>query len=86
MHDYLICIDVGKNSHWANVITPLKDIIVKPLQFSNDIKGYNRLLEAISPYLKKNHLVGMEDTGHYGDNLRIFLLDHSAGHREQQGF
>lgn len=78
MYDYLICIDVGKNSHWANVMTPLKDIIVKPFRFSNDIKGYNRLLEAISPYLKKNHLVGMEDTGHYGDNLRIFLLDHKA--------
>lgn len=78
MHDYFICIDVGKNHHWANVMTPSGEIIVNPFQFSNDIKGFKVLLKTIQPYLRKDHLVGMEDTGHYGDNLRVYLLDHKA--------
>jgi transposase len=78
MNDYFICIDVGKNHHWANVMTPSGEIIVNPFQFSNDIKGFKVLLKTIQPYLRKDHLVGMEDTGHYGDNLRVYLLDHKA--------
>lgn len=78
MQDYFICIDVGKNNHWANVMTPSGEIIINPFQFSNDVKGFKTLLKAIQTYLRKEHLVGMEDTGHYGDNLRVFLLDHNA--------
>ena len=78
MQDYFICIDVGKNNHWANVMTPGGELLVNPFQFSNNIKGFKTLLKSIEPYLKKDHIVGMEDTGHYGDNLRIFLLNHNA--------
>ncbi len=78
MYKYFICIDVGKFNHWANVMTPEGEIIVKPFPFSNDKAGFKKLLKAIGPYLKKNHLTGMEDTGHYGDNLRMFLLNHNA--------
>ena len=78
MQDYFICIDVGKNNHWANVMTPSGEIIINPFKFSNDLKGFSTLFKTIQPYLRKDHLVGMEDTGHYGDNLRIYLLDHGA--------
>jgi len=78
MYKYFICIDVGKFNHWANVMTPDGEILVDPFPFSNDNNGFRKLQKAIDPYLKKDHLVGMEDTGHYGDNLRIYLLNHNA--------
>ena len=78
MYKYFICIDVGKFNHWANVMTPEGEILVDPFPFSNDNKGFRKLQKAIDPYLKKDHLVGMEDTGHYGDNLRMYLLNHNA--------
>jgi transposase len=78
MQDYFICIDVGKYNHWANVMTPAGEIIVTPFKFSNDLKGFKTLLKTIQPYIRKDHLVGMEDTGHYGDNLRVYLLEHDA--------
>ena len=78
MYKYFICIDVGKFNHWANVMTPEGEILVDPFPFSNDRKGFKKLHRAVDPYLKKAHLVGMEDTGHYGDNLRMFLLNHKA--------
>ena len=78
MYKYFICIDVGKFNHWANVMSPDGEILVDPFPFSNDNKGFRKLQKAIDPYLKKDHLVGMEDTGHYGDNLRMYLLNHNA--------
>ncbi len=78
MYKYFICIDVGKFNHWANVMTPEGEILVDPFPFSNDNKGFRKLQKDIDPYLKKDHLVGMEDTGHYGDNLRMYLLNHNA--------
>jgi transposase len=78
MKDYFICIDVGKNNHWANVMTPDGEILVDPFPFSNDDKGYKKFYKAVTPYLSKNHLVGMEDTDHYGYNLIDSLFEHHA--------
>ena len=78
MYHYFICIDVGKFSHWANVMTSEGEILIDPFPFTNDSKGFKKFYKAIDRYLKKDHLVGMEDTGHYGDNLRMFLLNHKA--------
>lgn len=78
MYKYFICIDVGKFNHWANVMTPQGEIIVSPFPFSNDSKGFKKFYKAVGHYLKEPHLAGMEDTGHYGDNLRMSLLDHKA--------
>ena len=78
MYKYFICIDIGKRNHWANVMTPDGEILTDPFPFSNDSKGFRKLHKAIDPFLKKDHLVGMEDTGHYGDNLRMFLLNRKA--------
>ena len=78
MKDYFICIDVGKNQHWDMVTNPDGEIFVSPFPFSNDRKGYKVFYQAVDSYLKKDHLVGMEDTGHYGDNLRVSLLNHKA--------
>lgn len=71
---YYIGIDVGKFSHCAAVLSNLGEVKVKPFYFSNDIKGFKLLIETTKPYLTKDTLFGMEDTAHYADNLRMFLL------------
>lgn len=59
----------------ANVVIPAGEIIVTSFKFSNDFKDFKTLLKTIQSSPRKDHLEGMEDTVHYGDNLRVFLLD-----------
>ena len=75
MYEYLIPVDVGKFKHWANVMTPDGEIVVPPFPFGNDIRGFKRFHDNVRPYLSKLHLMGMEDTGHYGNCLRLYALD-----------
>lgn len=72
---YFIGIDIAKFKHTACVLDQNGASCVEPFDFSNDSIGYNILWEVIKPYVGKEHRVGMEDTGHYADNLRMFLLD-----------
>lgn len=74
MHKYLIGIDVAKFKHTGCVISSDFEVLVEPFDFSNDSIGFNQLLTAITPYLNDS-LVGLEDTGHYGENLIAFLQD-----------
>lgn len=72
---FYIGIDVGKFNHCAAVISNLGEVKVNPFYFSNDLKGFKLLIETTKPYLNKDTLFGMEDTAHYADNLRMFLLN-----------
>ena len=72
---YFIGIDIAKFKHTACVLDHNGESCVDPFDFSNDSIGFNSLWKAIKPYARKEHRVGMEDTGHYADNLRMFLLD-----------
>lgn len=72
---YYIGIDIAKFKHTACVIDIDGQVCVEPFDFPNDSIGFNRLIAAIRPYIKSDHRIGMEDTGHYADNLRMFLLD-----------
>lgn len=72
---YFIGIDVAKFKHTACVIDTDGVVHMAPFDFTNDSLGFNSLWKAIRPFVMKDHLAGMEDTGHYGDNLRKFLFD-----------
>ena len=71
---FYIGIDVGKFNHCAAVISNLGEIKVNPFYFSNDLKGFKLLIETTKPYLNKDTLFGMEDTGHYHFALLKTLL------------
>lgn len=73
--NYYIGIDVGKFNHCAAIMSNLGEVKEKPFYFSNDIKGFKLLIEKAKPYLSKSTLFGMEDTAHYADNLRMYLLN-----------
>lgn len=69
-----IGIDIGKFNHCACVLdNHTGTLLVEPFFFENNKEGFNQCYQAIFPY--KNALIGLEDTGHYGDNLVFFLLN-----------
>ncbi len=69
-----IGIDLAKYKHCACINNPITgELLVEPFFFKNNKDGFNELLSSIKPY--KDSLVGLEDTGHYGNNLIDFLRD-----------
>lgn len=75
MHEtFLIGVDIGKFNHWAAVISSFGDLKVNSFSFTNDKQGFNKFYETVKPFLSQDHLIGMEDTSHYADNFRLFLL------------
>lgn len=72
---FYVGIDVGKFNHCAAVISNLGEVKINPFYFSNDLKGFKLLIETTKPYLSQDTLFGMEDTAHYAENLRMYLLN-----------
>lgn len=74
-----IGIDVGKFNHCACIVDhDTGELIVEPFFFTNNEDGFQELLNSFKPYKSLNPLIGMEDTGHYGDNLLFFLLNQNC--------
>lgn len=74
---FFIGIDVGKFKHCCAVVDSYGEVIIDPFFFENNIDGFSSLFKIIQPYQSKTHLSGLESTGHYGDNLARFLLNHN---------
>ena len=69
-----IGIDVGKFNHCACAMNhDTGELLVDPFFFNNNKEGFLKLFSSIKPF--KDCIVGLEDTGHYGDNLLFFLLN-----------
>lgn len=75
---YLFGIDIAKFKHTATVLNEYGEVIVKPFDLSNDCTGFNLLIDTLNPYFKHDHLIGLEDTGHYGSNLIKTLNKYSS--------
>lgn len=72
---YYIGIDVGKFNHCACVIDSNGEVFMKPFFFANNHEGFNLFLQNTKPFTSPRHIVGLEATGHYGDNLIKFLIE-----------
>jgi len=71
---YLIGIDISKYKHDCFIATEAGEIIKDSFSFDNDAKGFGQLLEVLrtlDPSQTKR--IGLEATGHYGYNLKVFL-------------
>lgn len=77
---FFVGIDIAKRSHEACVIDCAGSFLVKPFKFTNDFKGFNKLLDALKTVGGDMSLFefGMEATGHYWMNLYCKLLDQNA--------
>ncbi|NLL74235.1 MAG: IS110 family transposase [Erysipelothrix sp.] len=72
---YYIGIDVAKRNHVVAIVDQHGEVLLKPTEFENSSPGFNSLYELIKSFILDRHYVGLEATGHYGDNLIRFLLD-----------
>lgn len=71
---YFIGIDISKFKHTAAVIDQDGVVHIEPFDFDNDIIGFNSFFTSVSSFIQDDFIIGMEDTGHYADNLQKFLL------------
>ena len=70
-----IGIDIAKFTHFASAVNSDGEVLVKPFSFENSRKGFDLFLSKIKNFDKNNCLIGLESTGHYGDNLIYFLFN-----------
>ena len=80
---YFVGIDISKYKHDCFIINHNGEIIRNSFSFENTKKGFNEFLTAIksldcSQIIK----IGLEATGHYGINLKLFLNDNNLSFME----
>lgn len=68
-----IGIDISKYKHDCFICKDTGEIIVDNLSFENTKKGFQQFLDLLKPYDNSNVHIGLEATGHYGLNLKLFL-------------
>lgn len=66
-------IDISKYKHDCFICSNTGEVIVENLSFENNQKGFQCFLDLLKPYDKFNVHIGLEATGHYGLNLKLFL-------------
>lgn len=76
---FYIGFDIAKENHYASITDSNGEIIQEAFLIKNSINGFNFFMDKLK---EKNIsisdcLVGMESTGHYGENLTQFL--HNKG-------
>lgn len=73
---YFVGIDISKFKHDCAIIDDLGDVVTPSWSFSNDCEGFSLLAELLTN-LGKDVKIGFESTGHYGQNLKLFLESNS---------
>ena len=68
-----IGIDISKYKHDCFICNDINEVIVENLSFENNKKGFQQFLDLLKPYDNSNVRIGLEATGHYGLNLKLFL-------------
>ena len=68
-----IGIDISKYKHDCFICNDTGEVIVENLSFENSKKGFQQFLDLLKPYDNSNVHIGLEATGHYGLNLKLFL-------------
>ena len=68
-----IGIDISKYKHDCFICKDTGEVLVENLSFENTKKGFQQFLDLLKPYDNDNVHIGLEATGHYGLNLKLFL-------------
>lgn len=69
---YYIGIDISKFKHDCAVIDDVGDVVTPSWSFENDHEGFLQF-KALLDSLGSETRIGLESTGHYGTNLKLFL-------------
>lgn len=71
---YYIGIDISKYKHDCIILDENGKVMHKNFSFSNNREGFNLFLETLKSLDSSQKIkIGLEATGHYGDNLKPFL-------------
>ena len=80
---YLIGIDISKFKHDCFIATETGLVIAESFSFDNNQEGFNKFLKLLlSLDQSKEIRIGLEATGHYGTNLKLFLHEHNFSFME----
>ncbi len=69
---YYIGIDISKYKHDCAVIDDIGDAVTPSWSFTNDCEGFS-LFKQLLDNLEGEKKIGLESTGHCGQNLKLFL-------------
>ncbi len=84
---YLIGIDISKYKHDCFIATEAGEIIKDTFSFTNNQQGFTDflgVLQSLDPNQTKR--IGLEATGHYGRNLKMFCDKHGYTYMEFNPF
>ena len=78
-------IDIAKFKHDFCIINgDTGEVIVPPRTITNDKEGFQQMLEILtSLHCSQIIKIGLEATGHYGSNLKIFLEENNLSFPEK---
>ena len=69
---FFVGIDIPKFKHDCAIVDELGDVLTPSWSFPNDCEGFSLLKELLDA-LNGERKIGLEATGHYGQNLKLFL-------------
>lgn len=69
---YFIGIDISKYKHDCAIIDDIGDTVMPSWSFANDCEGFS-ILKQLLDSIEGEKKIGLEATGHYGQNLKLFL-------------
>lgn len=78
-----IGIDISKYKHDCFIAT---ETTSNQFSFENSQSGFSELLNHFKPLIKQEMIIGLEATGHYGENLKSFLTLHGYSFMEINPF
>lgn len=71
----LLGIDIAKLNHVASLVdSTSRELIFSNFKFQNNFIGFSSLLEKISKFPVTEIIIGLESTGHYGENFINFFF------------
>ena len=80
---YFVGIDISKYKHDCFIINDSSQVIRDSFSFDNSQEGFNTLLDVLKSLdCSQKIKIGLEATGHYGTNLKLFLNDNGYSFME----
>ena len=72
---YLVGIDISKFKHDCFIMTETGEVIKNSFSFDNNDSGFTLLLDTLKSLDQSQKIkIGLEATGHYGNNLKLFSV------------
>ncbi len=68
-------VGITKSFHVASVVDSFGVFHLDSFSFDNNHKGFSKFIDLISSFPKKEELIGLESTAHYGEVFAQFVFN-----------